>query len=116
VTVLRVLSEDNKALPRALGAEFHWEPTRARKGRKTDWVETVRPTLAPLSDIYYRLVQGAYYTLSARNFTLHDLGVQMNDYLAWGTFLPNAVPGVCYADQLRSNPAVGKTRVNKSKP
>ncbi len=101
ITVLRVLPRDNAAFPRALGAEWHWEPSGTSRRKAGAWIETVRPTLAPLSDIYYQLVQNAYYTLSARDFTMHDLGVQMNDYLAWGTFLPNAIPGGCCADQLR---------------
>lgn len=42
-------------------------------------------TLAPLSDFYYELVQGGFYTLSARNFSCGDLGRHMMSYMNWGT-------------------------------
>jgi hypothetical protein len=106
-TVLRVLPADNEASPRALGLELHWEPVASRKRVRTNWFETVRPTLAPLSDLYYELVQDSYYTLAARNFDFHDLGVQMLSYMAWGTFAADASPGVCCAERfLRSRPKI----------
>lgn len=46
----------------------------------------VQTSLAPLSDLYYRLVQDAYYALSGRDFDFGEIGQHMNEYMSWGTY------------------------------
>lgn len=80
-----------------IGAELHWEPevqdrpehdTSDRTGAQLidEWFETTRFTHAPLSDLYYGVVQDAYYSLGARGFDVGDIGAHMNDYMSWGTY------------------------------
>lgn len=44
-------------------------------------------TRAPLSDLYYSLVQNSYYGLDSRRYDFQDLGRFMMDYMSWGTYL-----------------------------
>ena len=93
LTLLRVNPRELPSQPSGLGAEFHWEPcsdeSAADPSPRKDidqWIETTRFTHAPLSDLYYRLVQNGYYALDARNFSFGDIGAQMMDYMSWGTW------------------------------
>jgi hypothetical protein len=97
LTLLRVDKREFASGLANVGAELHWEPradeedgeSEGSSGPKdaiTDqWIETTRFTQAPLSDLYYRLVQDGYYALDARSFSFGDIGAQMMDYMSWGT-------------------------------
>ncbi len=65
---------------RQLGAELHMEPVG--KGR---FAPTCRLSHTLLADVYYRLVQDAYYTLANRNWSYGDIGQHVMDYMAWAT-------------------------------
>jgi uncharacterized protein DUF6602 len=78
-----VLSVPDADQPRGslLGAELHMEPI----GGKGRFVPTFRLSHTLLADIYYRLVQDAYYTLSERNWSHGDIGRHVMEYMAWAT-------------------------------
>jgi hypothetical protein len=46
----------------------------------------IMTTLAPLSDLFYILIQNSYFTLASRGFGNDDLGNQMTNYMNWGTY------------------------------
>lgn len=70
-----------------LGGEFHFEPRfeSEKSDRVTEWFPTYRPTYTALSDLYYCLVQDAYYTLGHRNYSPRNIGEHLMKYMAWAT-------------------------------
>lgn len=95
--LLRVRPAEIESDAAIVGAELHWEPDgpdppehatvpRLAEIPINEWIETTRFTHAPLSDLYYTLVQNAYYTIDARGFDFGDIGAQMMAYMAWGTY------------------------------
>jgi hypothetical protein len=80
-----------------VGAELPWEPETAHFPKHatsarcaeipiSEWFETTRFTHAPLSDLYYDLIQQAYYTIGARGFDFGQIGAHMMAYMSWGTY------------------------------
>jgi len=71
----------------ALGVEFHFVPIS--KDDSSDMITGYEmrslPKFTPLSDLYYQLVQNAYYTLGQRNQGFTDIGRQVMDYMSWST-------------------------------
>jgi hypothetical protein len=97
LVLLRVSPSEAGADGAVLGAELHWEPdypdfpkhaipARWAETPVRAWVETTRFTHAPLSDLYYHLVQSSYYALSARHFDFGEIGQHMMAYMSWGTY------------------------------
>jgi hypothetical protein len=43
------------------------------------------PSHTPLSDLYYTLVQNAYYTLGERDYSFNEIGAHFNEYMEWAT-------------------------------
>ena len=95
--LMRVSPRETGSGTTIIGAELHWEPDipelpkhaiglRLAEIPINGWFETTRFTHAPLSDLYYRLVQNAYYTIDARGFDFGNIGAQMMAYMAWGTY------------------------------
>jgi len=77
INILRVHQRDQDGDEGPLGAHV--------------WLEggdlpSISTTLAPLSDFYYELVQGSFYTLAHRGFEFTHVGQHMMEYMAWGTF------------------------------
>ena len=75
--VLRIHDRDQTTDEGVLGAHLWLEAGE---------LPSINTTLAPLSDLYYSLVQKGFYTLSERNFDFCDLGQHTGQYMNWGTF------------------------------
>ena len=97
LTLLRVDASEVGADDAVVGAILHWEPDvpdypehaiplRLAEIPINAWTETAWFTHAPLSDLYYTLVQQAYYTIGARHFVFNDIGAHMMAYMSWGTY------------------------------
>lgn len=56
---------------------------------RRDMTNESKPTLVrlqtPLSDLYYAIVQEAYYCLDARGFSFGDIGGHVMSYMTWST-------------------------------
>ena len=44
-----------------------------------------RASFTLLSDVYYRIVQDAYYTLEDRDYSFGDIGRHIMDYMSWAS-------------------------------
>lgn len=84
VYVLRLPSSEQPA-DVEIGAELHFEPVLDDQTNEESFVPTCRLSHTPLSDVYYRLVQDAYYCLNARGCDVGDIGVQVMQYMSWAT-------------------------------
>jgi hypothetical protein len=86
--VLRCLSSD-AAIIGGVGGTLHLEPPfpeeNGRGPRPDGYFPVFIPSHTPLSDLYYALVQNAYYTLGERDYSFHDIGSHFNDYMSWAT-------------------------------
>jgi hypothetical protein len=80
VSVLRLPPRDQPP-GGTLGAEMHMEPVEGPE----DYIPTCRLTHTALSDVYYHLVQTAYYVLHRRDWSFDDIGAHFLDYMAWAT-------------------------------
>lgn len=73
----------------SLGGTLHLEPpfdTEDGRGPRIDgYFPLFIPSHTPLSDIYYKLVQNAYYTLGTRDYSFIDIGAHFNEYMSWAT-------------------------------
>ncbi|MEQ1813787.1 MAG: DUF6602 domain-containing protein [Candidatus Nitrotoga sp.] len=77
ICILRVHDRDQSTDEGLLGAHVWLEDEK---------MPAIFTTLAPLSDLYYSLVQGGFYTLAERNFDFGDLAKHSMLYMSWGTF------------------------------
>jgi len=77
ICILRVHDRDQLTDEGPLGAHVWLEAGE---------VPAALTTLAPLSDLYYSLVQDGFYTLAERNFDFGDLAEHPMLYMNWGTF------------------------------
>ncbi|MGR1220778.1 DUF6602 domain-containing protein [Metapseudomonas otitidis] len=72
-----------------LGGTLHLEPPfdiEDGQGPRPDgYFPAFIPSHTPLSDIYYTLVQDAYYTLGERDYSFSDIGAHFNEYMSWAT-------------------------------
>lgn len=72
-----------------LGGTLHLEPPFDSEGGKGQRADGYFPMFirshTPLSDIYYSLVQNAYYTLGERDYSFIDIGAHLNEYMNWAT-------------------------------
>jgi hypothetical protein len=87
VYVLRL--PDAEQVPgKQLGASLHFEPIV--EDTSDDGVTPFLPTCGlsqtPLSDMYYRLVQDAYYCLAERDWSYGHIGRQIMDYMSWASY------------------------------
>lgn len=86
--ILRFHSQD-AVVYGGMGGMLHLEPPFENEvwpGQRSDgYLPTMMPSHTPLSDIYYRLVQDAYYTLGERNYSFIDIGAHFNEYMSWAT-------------------------------
>jgi hypothetical protein len=87
--VLRVPDADNPP-DAAVGAMLHFEPPFDEdKGTEFEgiWTPCCGLRHNPLSDLYYRSMQDAYYYgFTERDFSLGDIGNHLNKYMSWSTF------------------------------
>jgi hypothetical protein len=87
--VLRVLDADRPAGV-VVGAMLHFEPPWPEdEGTEGEGVWTPGCMLQhnPLSDLYYRTMQNAYYFgLAGREFSFEDIGNHFNKYMSWSTY------------------------------
>ena len=83
------------------GLCFHYEPELAEDENHSviDYYPTFRASYTPLSDLYYDLIQYAYYTLGSRGFSFDDIGRQVMDYMSWATVLPRPDYTTPYCDE-----------------
>lgn len=90
IYILRFLEKDQPAL-KEIGGELHFEPLFDDNINDPKTVQgflpTCRSSFTPLSDFYYNLVQTAYYTLGAREFSFTDIGSHFIKYMSWSTYL-----------------------------
>ena len=86
ISILRLHPSD-QAISTPLGIELHFEPTSTDDSSDTvcGYVPLRIPQFTPLSDLYYTLVQNAYYTLGRRNHSLSDIGQHVMDYMSWSS-------------------------------
>lgn len=86
--VLRCLPSD-AAIIGGVGGTLHLEPPfpeeDGRGPRPDGYFPMFIPSHTPLSDLYYSLVQDAYYTLGERDYSFNDIGAHFNDYMSWAT-------------------------------
>lgn len=86
--ILRCNPSDAEAIG-GVGGTLHLEPPFPEKNgrgpRPDGYFPTFIPSHTPLSDLYYTLVQDAYYTLGERNYSFNDIGAHFNDYMSWAT-------------------------------
>lgn len=73
-------------MPEIIGANLWYE----NGGEEVDPQECLLYTHSPLSDLYYRIVQDSYYTLSSRGFSFAEIGQLFNSYMTWGTHRPGS--------------------------
>lgn len=90
VSILRYHPSDREILAGALGGLLHLEPPfpEEKDGLgplKDGYWPISSPSLTPLSDFYYRLVQDSYYTLACRDYDFREIGIQFNEYMSWST-------------------------------
>ena len=75
----------------AAGGVLHFEPPFPGKDGTgplhNGWFPMSIPQHTPLSDLYYSLVQDAYYTLGARDYSFSDIGAHVSGYMSWSTAL-----------------------------
>ena len=101
VNILRLPPQD-QAPGGNLGADLHMEPI----GKGPDsYLPTCRLSQTMLSDVYFRLVQDAYYTLAHRDWSFGHIGQHFNEYMAWAT-----LPWEDYAAMRRVQPTQRPTR------
>jgi hypothetical protein len=83
---IHIMRLQDKDTPRSkrMGVELHFEPPFKDEG-KAEWTCTCVAKFTPLSDLYYHLVQSAYYTLGERGFVYSDIGRHVMDYMSWST-------------------------------
>ncbi|GAC1029317.1 hypothetical protein thsps21_01440 [Pseudomonas sp. No.21] len=86
--VLRCLPSDATIIG-GVGGTLHLEPPlpeeNGRGPRPDGYFPVFIPSHTPLSDLYYTLVQDAYYTLGKRDYSFNDIGGHFNDYMNWAT-------------------------------
>jgi hypothetical protein len=84
VTILRL---SDKEIKNQVGITLHFEPDFGSElgDQVIGYFPCHDPSLTPLSDFYYRLVQLFYYTLDVRGYTYGDIGVQLMCYMSWAT-------------------------------
>lgn len=89
--LLRISSERQER-----GALLHFEPVASKKKscNKEDFYPILEELFTPLSDLYYKSIQDAYYTLDARGFSLGDIGGHINSYMSWSVVLPSNPRGI----------------------
>ena len=75
--ILRLQKQDQFTEEGSLGSRLWHESSKD---------PSIITTLAPLSDIYYDLIQTTYCELSCRKNDFARIDEQMNKYMAWGTF------------------------------
>ncbi len=85
IFILRIKELEEKG--KELGYKLHWEP--GSKDVNSKELDELSPSstafFTPLSDLYYSIVQDAYYTLDTRNFTFGDIGRHIMKYMSWTT-------------------------------
>lgn len=73
----------------APGGTLHLEPPfsseDSRGPRPDGYFPCFIPNHTPLSDLYYTLVQNAYYVLGERDYTFTDIGQHFMEYMNWTT-------------------------------
>ena len=84
--LLRLPDQDQNRLEK-LGAFFHFEldSIQKKKGKINKYIPMLLRLHTPLSDLYYMVVQGAYYALGDRDFSFNDIIKHVRDYLSWST-------------------------------
>ena len=85
IHIMRLQDGDTPPSKR-MGIELHYEPPFEEEDQ-TEWMAVCIAKFTPLSDLYYHLVQTAYYTIGARNFDYSDIGRHVIDYMSWSTCL-----------------------------
>lgn len=86
--VLR-LQESDCPPDAVVGATLHYEPLVDDEEKVefgADWMPTYLFQYNPLSDLFYRTTQDAYYTLADRNFSFLDIGQHLMEYMSWSTY------------------------------
>lgn len=84
ITVLRL---PDKNIKKEVGIELHFEPDCASDENETliGIYPTCVASFTPLSDLYYRMVQGSYYTMNERGHSYGDIGRHVMNYMSWAT-------------------------------
>jgi len=84
IYVLRLPDRD---IQREIGVELHFEPDFESddSDEVIGFIPIPRASFTPLSDVYYRTVQDAYYTLEIRGHSFGNIGRHVMDYMSWAS-------------------------------
>ena len=87
ITLLRLHPQDAiRSAP--FGVQLHFEPDFKEKNSEEllGYFPMSMPSLTPLNDLYYNLIQNSYYILGERDHGFSDIGRYIMSYMSWSSF------------------------------